>query len=109
MKRILILLFVVASMVLFSFPYANRDIATDDILIVTEADETTYHYMKWSDVEIFVEKNLDTFSSAIVNTMPTVTGTADSVYLDYTPNVSTLTAGLEKLFNEFSVVPDFKK
>ena len=42
--------------------FANRAILTTDIIYITEADGITRHKMKWSDVETFLETNIDTLA-----------------------------------------------
>ncbi len=38
--------------------FANRSIATTDIIYITDDNGTT-HKMSWADVEVFVEANID--------------------------------------------------
>ena len=80
--------------ILMGLSFSNRPIETGDYLIIKDSDGGS-HKVKWEAVETFAEQNLDTLPSAIVNTMPTVTGTADSVNLNYSPDVPVSTAGLE--------------
>lgn len=80
MRKLLIIEILLICVICFGLSFSNRDIATDDVIIITESDETTRHKMKWSDIEIFIEKNIDTIEEEI--------SFSDDVTMD-----STLTVG----------------
>jgi len=80
--------------------FTQRDISTSDILYVAGSDGEQYKY-KWSDVEVFVEQNIDDLDNALNDLVvdgginyASVSGKADSIYLDCDPNITALTAGL---------------
>lgn len=101
-KTILGILIGLMIVVLMGLSFSQRAIETTDYILIHASDGESYK-VHWSFVETFVEQNLDTLPSAIVKTMPIVTGTADSVYLDYSPNVAVLTAGLEVTWIAYDV------
>jgi len=108
MKKIIIVICLLIICVLISvslilgYTFSGRNIQPTDVLIITESDEETRHKVKWSDVEVFVEQNIDEIDNALdkltvdgtFNYAATVSGTADSIYLDCDPNLTELTAGL---------------
>ena len=68
MKKIAFIFMLAVAGILLTITYSSRDILTTDIIYVTETDETTVHKMKWSDVESFVETNVETFPSSVTFT-----------------------------------------
>jgi len=98
MKKILLIaisIFLVS--ILFALTFSSRAIKTTDVIYIEDSNGQLYK-CKWSQIETFIEQNIETIPSALVFTMPTVAGTADSINLDYTPNVEALTAGLRVCF-----------
>jgi hypothetical protein len=74
MKKILILMLIlIAALAYGQQPLANRYILTTDVLTVTEADRTTYWTMQYSDVETFIQRNLNALENDI-----TLTGGIDA-------------------------------
>ena len=85
---------------LCALTFSQRDIAGTDVIYVEEADGTIHKCM-WSDVELFVEQNIDDIDNALDYltvdgkfNYGTVAGTADSINLTCSPVVTELTAGL---------------
>lgn len=106
---------------LIAIGFANRDIETTDVLVVHDTYGEDWK-VRWSAVETFIEDNVDTITGDLTlsgettfgddaifdSTVTLMTelhtqginfgslsgGTADSLYIDFTPDLPDLAAGL---------------